>query len=264
MSWAPIAAAGIQAGGSLLGGMFGAAGQSASNAQQFANQEMLFDQQQTKDWSMLNANFQQQNTAWRRGVEDMKLAGINPILAANLGGAASGGGSGGSTPAAGMLGNPGAAMGAGIAGAANSAGALLNFKKTVADTENVDADTKVRQATEDLTKKQADKTVQEEKTAKSAESLNNATALTKVSEAAYNAAAANSANSVARVNTRIAEDTERYGDSAISKAVGGLFRMLGVGASNLPNSSTARGIMQTPGLLTAGPRDPISGKPRRP
>lgn len=107
-------------------GYFGQQQQNAANAAQ-AQRQMDFQAQQT-------------STSYQRGVQDMKAAGLNPMLAYSQGGAASGGG------AQATMGNE---LGAGANSALSAAMARQQMLQMAAQTQNVEADTdnKVQQTT---------------------------------------------------------------------------------------------------------------------
>ncbi|QCQ85018.1 DNA pilot protein [Blackfly microvirus SF02] len=120
-------------GGSLVSGLFG------SSAQKKANKTNIQLQQKQLDWQERMAN-----TEWQRGVEDMKAAGLNPMLAYSQGGASSPNVSAATV-------NPEDGLARGISSASEKAMAILAMKQTEANIE--------------LTKANTIKTVEEAKTA---------------------------------------------------------------------------------------------------
>lgn len=247
---------GLTAGAGILGGLIGQGGQQATNAQTMAMQMESERFNEYAAWENRAWEQQMSSTAYQRAMDDMKKAGLNPILAANLGGASS---PGGSSPSIGVptLGNPGSAMQAGItsAGTAVQAGAGIKAILTQAEKDQTAAD--VNTAVEKRTHAETEKTRQDTNTSRSAETLNDANSLNKVVESELMRAQAGSANALARLNTRQAEDTEAYGDSPISKALGSLVRILRTsgkigGPTNAdPNATPVPG---TGGLIQTKPK----------
>lgn len=120
--------AAIQGGSSLIGGLMGQSGQAATNAA--SSREAETNRQWMEHMS---------NTAYVRAMEDMRHAGLNPILAGSLGGA--------STPSGVMpnFGNPGASMQQAMEGIGHSAASVFEHRA------------KIEQAAKDTTQQQLNK-----------------------------------------------------------------------------------------------------------
>lgn len=146
-----LALGGLAAGGQVAGGLISSAGQASANQtnMEIAKMTNAFNAEEAekaREWSNLQADKQMRfqegmsNTAYQRGVKDMRAAGINPMLAIMQGGASSPSGAMGSAPAASgvsaRVDNTAASFGESIGKALPSALAVQN---AIQDLENKDA-----------------------------------------------------------------------------------------------------------------------------
>lgn len=139
-----IIAAGIGAAANLAGGLIQSSGQNAANSAM-----MQFN----ADQAQMNRDFQERmrNTAYQVAMYDMQKAGLNPILAANLGGAAVPSGSTASV----NLGNAGLGLGQGVASAGQIGQRYLDMKATAAQSEKDETAAAFNVASEKLATNQA-------------------------------------------------------------------------------------------------------------
>lgn len=275
-----IISGGMQAGGSLLGGMIGSAGQAAANAQNWQNQMTMFDMQQrsipaaqlqAQDWNQM-----MRSTAYQHTMEDMRKAGLNPILAASLGPTGSAGSPAMMTPgSAPQMGNVGAPMGAGVASASQAAQsaaatkvALTQADKDTSQTKLNDASTGLTKANETLAGEATKRTTQETATSAATEDAQKAQAAAARAQAAVAAAnvglilqQTNSATSQARIDQKTAEDVERFGvprNESIPQFIGRVLR-----GQAPPQPSSAKTVTPSTGSsIEIKPKDWGSWDPR--
>lgn len=125
---------GISSALGAIGSFFGQQSANESN-QAIASSANAFSARQAE----LNRSFQERmsNTSWQRGIADMRAAGVNPMLMVSQGGASSPSGSS-------AIGTTGAPMKSSVSEAVSSALAIKQLQATL---RNIDADTKVKDAT---------------------------------------------------------------------------------------------------------------------
>lgn len=106
----------ITGGASLAGGFFSSQGQKDTNKAnlKIAREQMAFQERMS-------------NSSYQRAMADMKLAGVNPMLVINKGGASTPGG------ASATMSNPSAPMGAAISSAGSAAGINRVMKSAAVD-----------------------------------------------------------------------------------------------------------------------------------
>ena len=162
-----IIAAGVSSIGSLAGGLISSGGQQWVNSasQQYALQNMRENNSFNADQARINRDFQERmsNTAYQRAMQDMRQAGLNPILAYQQGGSSTPGGAQGSAtqPQGAQFENVMDSVGHGVTSAAKGAQAALDMKNVMAQTNATTTQAGLNQANQNLSVVNAAKAAQD-------------------------------------------------------------------------------------------------------
>lgn len=157
----------------LLAGGLSYMGQNSANE---ANERLFRTKLDWDAWqNSLNRDYGERlsNTSWQRGVNDMKAAGINPMLAFSKGGASSPQSGGGGSASA----NIQSALGPAVASAAQVASMMATIDQTRALTEQTKAQTEKTLVDADVSRSQVPLNRATTAMHQSAESLNDANVL---------------------------------------------------------------------------------------
>lgn len=240
LSWAMLGSSALSGLANIGGGFLGAAGAAGQNdiARQ-NNQQMQqnYQQQRIDNMYYFEENWRRQqynaDSAWQRATNDMKAAGINPMLAYQKGGnpAASAVGVGSASPPSlqGAPANPGAEIGRGISNGVNSA---LNAAQTIQGFQSLNEKIKQTQAETARTKAEEIKTVADTEVSK--EMVKNPEVYRELMRAQENSARAAAGASGAQAGLlgeqtkATAEDARRknqFGDSVIGGIINTIQQM---------------------------------------
>lgn len=245
------------AGASVLGGVLGMIGQGSANA---ANASMAREAANFNLYSMMeNQRFQERmsSTAYQRAMNDMRYAGLNPILAYSQGGATTPGGMGASMQAATME-NTMEALGEGVSSAGQKAKDWATADLAKEQSKNTASQTELNKANEVLaktldTKAQADAAVSAQQLHKVKEETDNVILSRDLIRAQTHSAAgaANASNAQADNTRRQTETTSRWGPSTWGGLADTIERALTRGAQtiNRDPAHSARGYETSPKSL---------------
>lgn len=249
--------AGIGALGNIAGGMISSAGQQSANA---ANMAFAADQ------ARLNREWQQNmsSTAYRRGMADMKAAGLNPILAYSQGGASTPSGATGSTHVENAL----EGLGQGVSSAGQLARRAADLENVRTQTSTTASQGKLNEASaalnaantiksaQDTATSAADMRRADAETALVMEQMKNPQALRDLhaAQAGMATAQAGTAKSQTDLNRRELADRERAGDSALGRNATSFERILrtiynGLGNAKKPEGHSAKSSPDPSGII---------------
>lgn len=141
----------IGAGGSILGGLIGAAGAGDRNNQQIAANREAARMQQEMAREQMQFQERMSSTAYQRSMADMKAAGLNPILAYQKGGASTPGGAMGNVQPA-QLENVMESLGEGVSSAAQKSQSATAATLAMEQKKQSASQTELNNASADLSK----------------------------------------------------------------------------------------------------------------
>lgn len=220
--WGAIIGAGISAASSIGGGLLSGAGAAANNSAMMNFNAM--EAQKNRDWQE-----RMSNSAYQRAMQDMRLAGLNPVLAYQQGGASSPSGSSASVSS---LENTMEGLGKGVTSAGQFARNLADLQQVKANTETTTTQGDLNRTTQALNAANTARAAQE--TATSAADMRRKNAETELTieqmenPKAYRAlmgAQAGQATSAAKLSDEQRKQLEQYGPHWTGQAAGSLGRL---------------------------------------